>query len=282
MAIVLALLSALVYGTSDYVGGRASRRVAPIAITWFSEVTMLVVFGLSIPLLADSGPTAGAIWWGTVGGFAGSIAVLGLYAALSRGNMTAVAPITGVVAAGLPVATGLFLGDRPGLVAAIGIVLAILAVALIGGAVGTTRRRIPRSTIILAVFVGAGFGLLFIAYARAGDDSGLWPLLTSRLGGVPLLGTAYVIARRRGRAAPVDRRVVRPAVAMGLMIGLANGLYLLSTREGLLSVVAVIVSLYPASTILLAIALDGERASRSQLVGMALAVVAVTTITLGS
>ncbi len=282
MGIVLALLSGFVYGTSDYIGGRASRRVAPIAISWFSEVTMLVVFGLSFLLLADSGPTSAAIWWGMVGGVAGSIAVLGLYAALSRGNMTAVAPITGVVAAALPVAAGLLMGERPGLVSAIGIVLAILAVALIGGAAGATRRRVPRSTIVLAVFVGAGFGLLFIAYARAGDDSGLWPLLTSRLGGVPLLGTAYVVARRRGRVAPADRRVVRPAVAMGLMIGLANGLYLLSTREGLLSVVAVIVSLYPASTIILAIALDRERVTRSQLVGMALAVVAVTTITLGS
>ncbi len=275
-------MSALVYGVTDYVGGRASRRFTPIEIAWFSELTMLAVFGLSVPLLVDEGPTRGVIWWGVLGGAAGSLGVLGLYLALSRGNMTAVAPITGVVAASLPVAAGLVLGERPGGLAACGIVLAVVSVALIGGVFGATHQHVSASTIVLAVFVGAGFGLLFISFERAGADSVLWPLLTSRLGGVPLLGAAYLVARRRGAAGPTDRHVLRPALVMGLMIGVANGLYLLSTREGLLSIVAVIVSLYPASTILLAITLDHERASRSQVVGMGLAAVAVTVITLGS
>jgi drug/metabolite transporter (DMT)-like permease len=282
VAILLALMSALVYGVSDYVGGRTSRRVTPISITWFSELTMLVVFGSTIPLLADSGPTSAAIGWGFVAGVSSSVAVLGLYAALSRGNMTVVAPVTGVVAAALPVAVGLLLGERPGAVAAVGIVLAIIAVGLIGGLVGATRQHVELSTIALAVGVGAGFGVLFIAYSRAGQDGGLWPLLTSRLGGVPLLAVAYVVARRRRVAGPVTRKSLAPSVVIGLMVGLGNGCYLLSTRDGLLSVVAVIVSLYPASTIMLAMALDHERANRSQLVGMVLAGVAMAAITIGS
>jgi drug/metabolite transporter (DMT)-like permease len=148
--------------------------------------------------------------------------------------------------------------------------------------VGATRQHADAATIGGAVVIGAGFGLLFIAYSEAGADGGLWPLLTSRFGGIPLLAIAYVLARRRGSAGPVSRSTLRPAMAIGVMVGLANGLYLLSTREGLLSVVAVIVSLYPASTIALAIALDHERASRSQLVGMGLAMVAVAAVTLGS
>lgn len=282
MAIFLALMSAVVYGVSDYVGGRTSRRMAPIAITWFSELTMLVVFGATIPLFADNGPTGAAIGWGFVAGISGSAAVLGLYAALSRGNMTVVAPVTGVVAAALPVAAGLLLGERPGALVACGIVLAIIAVGLIGGLLGATRHQVELSTIALAVAVGAGFGVLFIAYSRAGEDGGSWPLLTSRLGGVPLLTAAYLVARRRRLLGPVTRQVMAPAVAIGVMIGLANGLYLVSTRDGLLSVVAVIVSLYPASTILLAMALDHERPNRSQLVGMVLAGVAVAAITIGS
>ena len=282
MAIVLALMSAFVYGTSDYVGGRTSRRCSPISIAWLSELTMLVGFGLSIPLLVDGGPTGRAVWWAIVGGISGSLAVLGLYAALSRGNMTVVAPVTGVVAAGLPVVVGVAIGERPSSLAAAGIVLAVTAVALIGGIVGVTRQRTSVSTIVLALFVGAGFGVLFIAYSQAGEDGALWPLLLSRLGGVPLLSIAYLVARRRGAVAPLTGGVFRPAIAIGVMIGLANGLYLWSTQEGLLSIVAVIVSLYPASTILLAIALDDERASRSQVVGMGLAVAAVVTITLGS
>lgn len=282
MAILLALLSAIVYGISDYIGGRSSRRVSPISITWFSEVMMLVVFALTIPVFSDTGPSQRAIWWGMVAGASAGLAVLGLYASLSRGNMTVVAPITGVVAAGLPVLVGVLLGERPAPTAAVGIVLAIVAVALIGGLIGATRQHTDAATIGRAVLIGAGFGLLFIAYSEAGDGGGMWPLLTSRLGGIPVLGVAYWIARRSGSAGPPSRQALMPAVVIGLMIGTANGLYLLSTREGLLSVVAVIVSLYPASTILLAITLDRERASRSQLVGMVMAAVAVSAITLGS
>ncbi len=282
MAILLALLSAVVYGVSDYIGGRSSRRVPAISITWFSEVMMLVVFALTIPVFSDSGPSQRAIWWGIVAGASASLAVLGLYAALARGNMTVVAPITGVVAAGLPVMVGVLLGERPSPIAVTGIALAIVAVALIGGLLGATRQHTDAATIGGAILIGAGFGLLFIAYSETGDEAGMWPLLTSRIGGIPLLGVAYWIARRSGAAGPPSRQSLVPAAVIGLMIGVANGLYLLSTREGLLSVVAVIVSLYPASTILLAITLDRERASRSQLVGMVMAAVAVSAITLGS
>ena len=282
MAILLALMSAVVYGVSDYVGGRSSRKVAPVSITWFSEVMMLFVFAMTIPVFSDAGPSARAVGWGIVGGVSASLAVLGLYASLARGNMTVVAPVTGVVAAALPVLVGVLAGERPSSLAVIGIVMAIAAVALIGGLVGVTRQHVAAATIGRAVAIGAGFGLLFIAYAEAGEDGGMWPLLTSRLGGIPVLGVAYVLARRSGVADPPTRLSIVPAAAIGLMIGAANGLYLLSTREGLLSVVAVIVSLYPASTIGLAIALDHERAARSQLAGMLLAAVAVSAITLGS
>lgn len=282
MAILLALLSALVYGVSDYVGGRSSRRVSPISITWFSELMMLVVFVLTIPALSESGPSQRAIWWGIVAGASASMAVLGLYASLARGNMTVVAPVTGVVAASLPVLVGVLIGERPAPLALVGIGLAIVAVALIGGLIGATRQHADAATIGGAIAIGAGFGLLFVAYSQAGEDGGMWPLLTSRLGGIPLLGVAYVIARRNGSAGPPTRLSLAPAAAIGLMIGTANGLYLLSTREGLLSIVAVIVSLYPASTIMLAMALDHERAARSQLAGMLLAAVAVSAITLGS
>ena len=282
VAIVLALMSALVYGVSDYVGGRNSRRFSPITISWVSELTMLVAFGLSIPLLVDGGPSSRVVWWSIVGGLSGSLGVLGLYAALARGNMTVVAPITGVVSAGLPVVVGLVLGERPAPLAVAGIVLAVVAVALIGGVVGATRQQISASTIMVAALVGGAFGMLFIAYSQAGQDGDLWPLLLSRLGGVPLLSIAYLVARRRGAIEPLTGGVFRPAIAIGVMVGTANGLYLLSTHSGLLSIVAVIVSLYPASTIMLAIALDHERASRSQLGGMTIAAVAVAAITIGS
>ncbi len=282
VAIVLALLSATIYGVSDYLGGRTSRRFSPIAVTCVAEVALAPIIAVIVLAVEDGSPSARAFWWGVVAGLAGSLGVIGLYAALSRGNMTVVAPVTGIVAAGFPVVVGLSLGERPELLGLLGIVLAVGAVALIGGAVGATYHDVTVGTIALAVLVGASFGLLFIGYDQAGDDAGLWPLLTARAGGAPLLLAAYVVGRRRGQVERLSFAVVRPSVAIGALIGLANALFLLSTREGLLSIVAVLVSLYPASTIVLAMVFDRERAARPQLAGMSLAVVAVALITLGS
>ena len=128
MAIVLALLSALCYGTSDFIGGRASRRVPPLTVALAGELTIVPVTFVVIPLVEDAPFTAPALWWGVLGGAAGSAGVLGLYAALSRGSMTVVAPTTGVVAAVLPVVVGVATGERPGPLAAAGIVLAMWVV----------------------------------------------------------------------------------------------------------------------------------------------------------
>lgn len=282
VAILLALCSGVVYGISDYVGGRTSRRYHAIVIALQAEVALLVVTVTTIPFIESDGPSSAAIWWGVFGGVAGGAGVLGLYRALSAGNMTVVAPITGIVAAAVPVVVGLALGERPGWLAGAGIGLAMIAVLLIGGIVGVGHVRASPSTVLLAAIVGVAFGMLFVAFSRAGDDSGLWPLLTARAGAMPLLTGAFVLSRRRDPSVRPTSGAVIPGVATGLLIGVANGLYLLAAHEGLLSVVAVLVALYPASTVALASVLDGERASRSQLVGMALAVGAVATITVGA
>lgn len=281
VAIVLGLLSALCYGTSDYVGGRASRRVSPLTVALAGELTIVPITVVVIPLIEDAPFTAAALWWGLVGGAAGSAGVIGLYAALSRGAMTVVAPITGVVAAVLPVAVGLATGDRPGAVAVAGIVLAIAAVALIGGVVGALHQHVTLATVALSVVVGALFGMLFVAFAQTGDDSGLWPLLSARFGAVPVLGSAFLVARRRRVVDPLDAWVWRIGIVIGSLITVANGLYLVSTREGLLSIVAVVVSLYPASTVALASIVDHERSTRPQIAGMVLAAVAVALVTTG-
>lgn len=277
---LLALGSGLVYGVSDYIGGRASRRFAPVVVTLLAELTLFAVTLVAVPLIETTGPSDQAVWWGVAGGLAGSMGVLGLYAALSRGNMTVVAPITGVVAAAVPVVVGVMLGERPGLLAGVGIGTALVAVVLIGGIVGAAR--VTPAIVVLAAVVGVAFGMLFVAYSRTGDDAGLWPLLTSRFGATPLLVLALLLARRRDPSIGLTRSAVLPGACVGVLVGVANGLYLVAARHGLLSVVAVLVALYPASTVALATVLDGERASRSQFVGMGLAVAAVAMITLGA
>ena len=281
MAILLALGSALVYGISDYVGGRSSRHVPPVLVALVAELVLLVVTASSIPLIESHGPGGAAIWWGMLGGAAGSLGVLGLYAALSRGNMTVVAPVTGLAAAVVPVGVGIALGDRPTAFAMLGIVVAIASVALIGGIVRMGREAVSVGLVAVSTLVGALFGLLFIAYAQTGDEAGLWPLLTSRFASTPLLIVAFVVLERR-LPNRQDAAALPSGVAVGFLILLANGLYLVSTRDELLSIVAVLVALYPASTVALASLLDHERPTRWQAIGMVLAAVAVTMITVGA
>lgn len=283
--VLLALGSALVYGVSDYLGGRTSRRWSPLRVAFFAELAATPLIAL-IVIVANEGELDSGAWsWGPVAGAAGGLGVLSLYAALAHGNMTVVAPVTGVVSASLPVAVGVLSGERPSALAVAGIAGAIVAVALIGGAIEARHRRVPMRIVALAVAAGFGFALLFVAYDRAGESAGLWPLLTARLGSLPVLAVAYALGRRRsdGRFDErFDRAVVPACLAIGTMIVVANGLYLWATRDGLLSVVAVLVSLYPASTIALASVLDGERPTRPQLGGMIVAAGAVVAISLGS
>ena len=288
MAIALALMSAVMYGVSDYVGGRASRRFPATAVAFASEVVLFVVCIVVVPLVESEGPPGDAIWWGLASGVTGSLGIVGLYIALSRGNMTVVAPVTGIVAAVVPVVVGVLTGERPSPLTVAGIVIAVVAVALIGGLAGLLDRSAARpaidpQTVMIAIAVGFAFGLLFAALAQTDDDSGQWPLLFARFTSLPVLALAFAIqvGRRRGAAA-VGPALALPAIMIGLLIAGSNVTYLISTREGLLSVVAVVVAMYPASTILLASVIDGERATGWQLAGMALAAAALVIITTGS
>jgi drug/metabolite transporter (DMT)-like permease len=284
VAVVLALISAIAYGVSDFVGGRAARRNPAVAVAFVSELVIIAICLTTVPLLEDEPPTTRAIVAGIVGGIAGSIAIVGLYRLLSGGHMTIVAPVTGVVAAVVPVLFGVTLGEQPSPIAWLGIALAVAAVGLIGGLVvalgSQTRLPVRLTTVLAAVAVGAGFGVLFIAFSRTGE-SGLWPLLFARAGSFPVLALV-LLADSGARSALRRRALAAPGVAVGVLIAVANATYLISTRHGLLSIVAVVVSMYPASTIVLASVLDGERATRSQLAGMGLAAVALVMITLGA
>lgn len=278
VAIVLALLAAVVYGVSDYTGGRASRRASPLVVTLIAESAILALLVAVVPVTSASGPAGADLAWGAAAGAAGTVGIIALYYALANGVMTVVAPITGVVSAVVPVAVGLAIGERPSVLALVGVGLAIVAVALIGGLVGVPHVRTPTSLAMIAVLSGASFGLLFVFFDQASDSSGMWPLLGARFASGPILVIAYIVSRPHER---IDRPTALLSVLIGVLGVTANFFYLLAARRGLLTIVAVVVAMYPASTVLLATVLDGERMRRPQVFGLGLAALALTLVTIG-
>src|SRR6478752_7803708 len=264
MAIVLALGSALVYGIGDYCGGRASRTVPSSIVALLGQLASLVLIGIAVLVATTPVPAFADLAWGGAAGAAGVVALVMFYWALGHGSMTVVAPTTAVVGAVVPVVAGLLQGERPHPVSLVGIALAIACVALVSGAGERDpqqRRATPRKVLMAAILAGLGFGSLFVLLEHTSEASGMWPLVAARMVSVPILVIIVLASRARPGA---DRRALLLAVFAGVLDMGANILYLLAVRRGLLSVVAVISSLYPASTVALAFTIDRERVSRSQ------------------
>ncbi len=193
--------------------------------------------------------------------------------------MTVVAPTTAIVSAVFPVIVGLWLGERPSGTALGGIVVACLAVALVSGVIGTRHQHTGAATIVLAALAGVGFGFIFVAFARTANDSGMWPLVAARAASLPVVAVVVGITRP-GRGA--FRAVIWIVIASGVLDMAANLFYLEASHRGLLSVVAVISSMYPVSTVCLAFGLDHERVSRTQAAGLVCAATALALVSLGS
>jgi drug/metabolite transporter (DMT)-like permease len=278
VAVLLALVSAITYGVGDYCGGRATRTSSAVRVTLAAECTTFVAVAAVLLVTRDAPPGATDLLWGTLAGVAGVIGVLALYHALANAAMTVVAPVTAVVAVVIPVAVGLAEGERPGPWALVGVVVAVASIALVSGAIGVAHAPPPRRMIVVAIVSGIGFGALFVFLDRTSSDSGLWPVFAARWIAIPVL-VVVALARADGRVLTPTTRSL--AIAVGLLTTCANAAFLAATRRGLLSVVSVVVSLYPASTVLLATVIDGERLRRPQVVGLVLAGGALVLVTLG-
>lgn len=293
MAILLALVAAVVYGVSDYSGGRATRSAPVVVITLLSQVASCSIGLMAAAVRGDPWPSTADALWSIAGMSASTVAIAAFYLALACGRMTVVAPITAVISAVVPVVVGIAGGERPSVLALVGVVLALVAVALVS-ATGHAEiepgghdtafappagRRWRDLTIVLAVVAGVGFGLLFVFLDETSDDSGVWPIVIGQFVTMPMLALVLA-ATKPGR--PRDRVAAWLAVAAGAMAVTANISYLVAVRTGLLSLVAVVTSLYPATTVLLATVIDKERLVRPQVVGLTLALGALVMVSAGA
>lgn len=276
MFFLLALLSAALYGAADFIGGLTSRRAAAIVVVVVSQAAGLIVVAASLPFLPQASPVAGDWIWGGIAGLAGGAGVALLYRALAVGVMAVVAPVTAVCAVAVPVVVALLLGERPGAQAGIGMGLALVAIVLVSQAEGDAGPAGGKgSGLGLAFASGVAIGLFFLALARTGADAGLWPLLAARLVSVSVFGVLAVFSGSSFVMAP---RILTTAAAGGVVDMLANLLYLLATRRGPLTLAVTLCSLYPASTVLLARTVLGERISSRQWIGVAFALAAIVVI----
>jgi drug/metabolite transporter (DMT)-like permease len=275
MAVVLALLTALSYGVGDFSGGLASRRVAPLTVTASAHAIGLAGLTVAAAIVGAQHVGIDDVFFGGAGGAFGCVGVVLLYRGLARGTMAIVSPLSAVIAAAVPVIAGLLAGERPGTAGLAGIVAGLVAILLVSRS-GPMGRPDPAS-LLVAMGSGIGFGLFFLCVSEVHRDAGLWPLVVGRI-----VSFCLAAAVARGRAVPVvvPRSALGLTVAAGGLDVAANVTFLLATQHGLLAVVGVIASLYPAGTVLLAMVVEDERLSVAQAWGLVAAGAALVLIAL--
>lgn len=269
MAAVFALASALSFGTADFLGGLIAKRASALTVTMLSQLAGLIVLAPALAMLAGA-PTGAALTWGAVAGLGGGAGLVLYLRALAIGPMGVVAPLAAVVGAAVPVGVGVGLGERPGTLAIVGIAFGLVAVVLAtsGAQETTTAAATGNAGVALSLLAGGAFGLFFVALDASPATSGAWPLLAARATSLALLGG--LTASRR--AAPPRGRDLGWVPLSGALDMLANLLFLVATRAGMLAVVAVLTSLYPVVVMLLARQVLAERLSAVRKGGLVLAV----------
>ena len=272
-AAALGLISALVYGSADFVGGVAARRIGPVRVTAIGAISGLVVLVIALPFTGGV-LSAAALGWGALSGLAGVLAVTLLYACLAIGPMSILSPLTAVVSAIVPMVWGLAGGDRFQPIGYVALGLALVAVVLVGFVPERGAVRPSATALLMAVAAGALIGVFLILLDQTPADSGLIPLVANRVViGVIGWTAVAVLAVRTGRGG-ITRSGLGLAALGGALDATANIVILEGLRLGDLTTMSVLVALYPAGTILLAALVLRERIAPVQWAGLVLAVTA--------
>lgn len=281
MAVLFALFSSLSWGTADFLGGLASRRVGSLRVLSVSYPAGGVLITILALLVVPGVLSSESVWVGVTSGAVGALGMGLLYAALAQGQMGIVSPITAVLSGAVPVLVGVIRGESLSPMAIAGILAAGLAVILVSRETGQHKKTPPRA-IAIAIASGLAIGAYLSVLGSAPDDSGIWVATIGRWFSSILVVIALIIWLVRTGAgwSSAGSFPWGLAVAAGGLDALANAVFQLAAQRGLLAIVAVIGSLYPAATLLLARFLLHERISRVQLVGVVLALAAAATLAL--
>jgi drug/metabolite transporter (DMT)-like permease len=273
LAVVYGLASAASWGAGDFTGGFASKRSSVYSVIVISQlVGALFLVGLTFAL-AESLPSPDNLILGGIAGLSGAIGLVALYTGLARGRMGIVAPVTAVVAAFFPVIVGIVSQGLPSPQRLAGFGLALIAIWFLSQASNGSLLRLKE--LALPTLAGLGFGLFYILIGRVSHAAILWPLVAARVASISML--SILIAVRRQEKAPAPHQLFIVALAGTLDAG-GNAFFALATQIGRLDISAVLASLYPAATVLLAWLILKERLVRQQWFGVMAAIVALVLI----
>ena len=302
LAIVLALVAAASFSASDYAAGLATRRASVVRVTLVTELTHTALLLCLIPVVSRQAPSLGSLAWGALAGISGLVGAMALYLGFRHAAFSIASSISAVGSAAFSVLAGLLFGERPGTLSLAGIALALpaiaavsvstgssgdagvsLAVPAVGADVGSDPEEGPRRSatgrhaagVVWGVIAGFGIGMFFIGLNRAGSGTDLWPLVVAEVSAVLMVVGMGVVTRQLRMPPPRTRWL---SLVTGITAAAGTLSYFLATHHGLLAVTAVITTLYPAGTILLARVLLGERLTAVRIAGLFLAAVSVSLI----
>ena len=275
MGILLALAAALLYGSSDFGGGLAARRLGSLRVAVVGSAAATVLAWATLILVGGPGPSLRAVAWGLASGLAGGAGTLVLYRGLARGQMSVVGPLSAVGAAVVPVAAGVALGERPSLLSVAGVLVALPAIVLVAAS-GSVRGKLGAG-LLDGLAAGLAFGILFIGLAQAGRNAGLWPVASEQTGAL-LITLALAVKTREPLRIPL--RAAGLPVLVGASGMAATLAYFYATHFSMLAIAAVLVSLYPGITVLFARTLLHERFTPAQRTGLGLCALAIAAIAL--
>jgi drug/metabolite transporter (DMT)-like permease len=308
LAIVLALAAAVSFSASDYAAGLATRRASVVRVTLVTELTHTALLLCLIPLVSRQTPSLASLAWGALAGISGLAGAMALYLGFRHAAFSIASSISAVGSAAFSVLAGLLFGERPGALSLAGISLALPAIAAVSASTGSAESGSahpgpagpsaappgPGDTgdtepagpagrglsghsagVIWGLVAGAAFGLYFISLNQAGSDTDAWPLAASGVTALVAITVVAVVTRQLKPPPPGTRWL---SALTGITAAAGTFTFFLATHRGLLAITAVITSLYPAGTILLARVLSGERLTKVRLAGLGLAAASVVLI----
>lgn len=277
MAILLSIISALLYGTADFSGGFATRRNSINSVLVVSQMFGTII-ALGAAFVLGGTPNIGDLSWGAVAGIGGAVGIVFLYTGISRSIVAIVSPTSALVGAAVPLVFGVITGEHATPAAWVGVLICLPATILLSTERVPDTDRKRRTALLFGVAAGLGFAVFFIAISRPAAAVGFWPLVAARVTSISLIVIISLIRRTK-----IDVRAFSawPVVLAGVLDMGANLAFMAATHFGMLALVAVVTSMYPAPTVILARLVFRERLGAARIAGVGLALAGVALISLG-